>query len=443
MNEKIFKAYDIRGIYPDELNEEAAYNIGRAFISFLGKDSPEIVVGMDNRFSSGSLVASLEKGIIEQGGKVIKIGLCSSPMFYFAVAKYNYDGGIMVTASHNPKNYNGFKLVGQAGIPISSDNGLQQIKELVKAGNFKSPVVMGGKKEINILQDYVATLQNPNEFNYIIVVDTGNAVSGVPVPQILSKTGLIHIFDELDGNFPNHEPNPQIKENLRDLQSAIRIAGANLGVAFDGDGDRIFFLDEESQIIPADLILALVSAIILRKKGKQKIVYDLRCSNIVPETIKSWGGAPIMTKVGHSFIKQKMREEEAFFGGEVSGHYYAKEAFYSENPFFVVFTILSEMQKTKKSLSALIEPFQKYFHSDEINFTVTDPLQKIKVIKEKYGSQPKAKLLEIDGLRIDFEDWWFLVRASNTEPILRLIVEAPTHFLMEEKIKEISEIINE
>jgi len=240
MNEKIFKAYDIRGIYPDELNEEAAYNIGRAFISFIGKDSPEIVVGMDNRLSSESLVASLEKGIIEQGGKVIKIGLCSSPMFYFAVAKYNYDGGIMVTASHNPKNYNGFKLVGQAGIPISSDNGLQQIKELVKAGNFKSPVVIGGKKEINILQDYVAAFQNPNEFNYIIVVDTGNAVSGVPVPQILSKTGLIHIFDELDGNFPNHEPNPQIKENLRDLQSAIRIAGANLGVAFDGDGDRIF-----------------------------------------------------------------------------------------------------------------------------------------------------------------------------------------------------------
>ena len=441
MNEKIFKAYDIRGIFPDELNEETAYKIGRAFVSFLGIDRPKIVVGMDNRLSSAALSDFLEKGIMDQGGDVVKIGFCSSPMFYFAVAKFNYDGGLMVTASHNPKEYNGFKMVNKGGLPISETTGIKQIKELVLADNFKTPVAVGVKEDKDILSDYAASYQSPEEFNYTVVVDTGNASSGVPVSKMLSKTGLIHIFDELDGNFPNHEPNPQKKENLRDLQSAVKIAEADLGIAFDGDGDRVVFIDEQSQIIPADLIMSLMASIILRRKGRQKIAYDLRCSNIVPETIKSWGGIPILTKVGHSLIKEKMREEQITFGGEISGHYYFKEEFYNEAPYFVLFSILSEMKKTKKPLSALIAPFQKYFHSEEFNFTVAIPAEKIKSLKEKYAGDTTAQILEMDGLRINFKDWWFLVRSSNTEPVLRLIVEAKTHFLMDEKTKELSEFI--
>lgn len=439
MEEKIFKAYDIRGTFPEEVNEDAAYKIGRAFVSFLKKDKPKIVIGMDNRLSSGVLSNALQKGITEQGGDVVDLGFCTTPMFYFAAAKNDYDGGLMITASHNPPQYNGFKMVNKGGVPISGATGIEEIKKLALANDFIPAVNLGNKEKKDILPDYVEVTQSSETFDYTVIVDTANSISGIPVKKMLNKIGLIHIFDELDGNFPNHEPDPLKKENIEALKTAVKIASANLGIAFDGDGDRVFFVDENSQIISADLILALMAGIILKKRGKQKIIHDIRCSNIVPETIKKWGGEAIASRVGHSFIKEKMRETDAIFGGEFSGHYFYKNAFFSEDPFFVVFSILTEMKKTGKTLSQLIAPYRKYFHSGEINFTVENPALKIKDLKEQYKL---GTVSEMDGLRVDFQDWWFLVRASNTEPILRLIIEAQTQFLLDEKTKELSKIIN-
>lgn len=440
MNEKIFKAYDIRGIFPTELDEDAAYKIGRAFVLFLKKDRPKVVIGMDNRLSSGLLSAALQKGIIEQGGDVVDVGFCTTPMFYFSVAKFGYDGGLIITASHNPPEYNGFKMVGNGGIPISDATGIKEIKEMALANNFSPSKSLGKKEKKEIMPDYINNTQSRENFDFTIVVDTANSVSGVPIKKMLNKIALIQIFDDLDGNFPNHEPNPSKKENLRALQTAVKTANANLGVSFDGDGDRIWFVDEEGKIITPELILALMSGIILRKKGKQKILYDLRCGKIVPETIKKWGGTAIITRVGHSFIKEIMRKEDAIFGGEFSGHFFYKNAFYSEAPFCVLFSVLSEMKRTGKKLSQLIAPFRKYFHSEEINFKIANPQEKIREIKEKYSD---GKIMEIDGVRIDFENWWLLVRASNTEPVLRLMIEAETQFMMDQKLEELSKIIKQ
>ncbi|MFA5178188.1 MAG: phosphomannomutase/phosphoglucomutase [Candidatus Paceibacterota bacterium] len=445
MNEKIFKAYDVRGVFPEEINEETAYKIGKAFVCFLKNKSSEpnssklkIVVGMDNRLSSGYLFAALEKGILEQGGEIIDIGFCTTPMFYYGVAKFNYDGGIMITASHNPPQYNGFKMVNKGGVPISESTGLIQIKELALADNFILAPVPGRKEKKDILPDYWEDNFIDEDFSFTIVVDTANSVSSIPIKKMLKNTALIHIFDELDGKFPNHEPNPARPENLRDLCSAVKAARADLGVAFDGDGDRIFFVDEKGETIKPDLITALLASIILKKNFKQTILYDISSGNIVPETIKKWGSQAIMTRVGHSLIKEKMRQENAIFGGEFSGHYFFKKSFFSEEPFTVLFLVLGEMKKSGNSLSEIIEPFRKYFHSEELNYKVEDAKEKIKQIKEKYQS---GNINEMDGLRVDFEDWWFLVRPSNTEPVLRLMVEAKTKFMLEHKIKELEEVI--
>jgi len=445
MNEKIFKAYDIRGVFPEEINEETAYKIGQAFVCFLKENLFEsrseklkIVVGMDNRLSSGYLFAALEKGILEQGADIIDISFCTTPMFYFSVAKFNYDGGIMITASHNPPQYNGFKIVSKGGVPISESTGLARIKELTLADNFILDPIPGRKEKKEILFDYWEANFVNEDFNFTIVVDTANSVSGIPIKKMLKNTALIHIFDELDGKFPNHEPNPAKSENLKDLCSAVKAARADLGVAFDGDGDRIFFVDEKGETIKPDLITALLSSIILKKNFKQTVLYDISSGNIVPETIKKWGSKAVMTRVGHSLIKEKMRQENAIFGGEFSGHYFFKKAFFSEEPFTVLFFVLSEMKKSGNSLSELIEPFRKYFHSEELNYKVADVKEKIKQIKEKYQS---GNINEMDGLRVDFEDWWFLVRPSNTEPLLRLMVEAKTKFMLEQKINELEKII--
>jgi phosphomannomutase len=438
MDPKIFKAYDVRGIFPDELDEEAAYKIGQAFVLFLDQARPKIVIGMDNRFSSGPLANELKRGIIDQGGDVIDVGLSTTPMLYFAAAKYGYDAGINITASHNPPRYNGFKFVGKGAIPISETNGIKEIKELVIKSNFPCAKDKGIVEKKDILSDYVDRNIPDEDFYYTVVVDTANSVSGIPINRLLKRTRLIHIFDNLDGSFPNHEPDPLKPENICALRAAVIAGKADLGVAFDGDGDRLAFVDEKGSAIPSDLIVALMASIILKKQIKQKILYDIRCSNIVPETIKKWGGVPVVSRIGHSFIKETMRKEDVIFGGEFSGHYYYKNDYFCESPFFVLFSILKEMKKTGRPLSALIEPFKKYYHSEEINFKIPDAQDKIKQLKEKYGH---GTVNELDGLRIDFPDWWFLVRPSNTEPVLRLILEAETKFLMEEKIKELSDFI--
>lgn len=415
----IFKAYDIRGIYGEQLNEDIAYKIGRAFAMYMGH---RIVVARDNRLSSDSLFKALTKGINDQGSDVYDIGLATSPMFYFAVPNLDCDGGIIITASHNPSNYNGFKMVRGDSMPLSGEDGIDEIKRLVEKNDF----VSGEKGNIytkDITNEYINSFER-KKHNLKVVVDTANSVPGLIVGEMLSGVQLLHIFSELDGNFPNHEPNPLKEENIKDLREKVLEYGADMGISFDGDGDRVFFIDERGELISSDLIIALVAKLI-----DKKILYDPRCSNIVKETAKE----SVMYRVGHSFIKQKMRDDDIFFGGEYSGHYYLKQgSSYYESPYFVIYTLLEAMEDNK--LSELILPFRKYYHSGELNFKVEDKQSVIEAIEKKYS---QGKITKIDGIRIDFDDWWFLLRASNTEPVLRLIVEAKSKELLEGKIKEI------
>jgi len=446
---KIFKAYDIRGKYPEELNTELAYKIGRALVKFLQKKKKKlnIFIGRDNRLSSPSLKKAAMKGIIDSGANVIDIGLSTTPMLYFSVGYYNFDGGVQTTASHNPPQYNGFKLVREKAIPIGGQTGLEEIKNIAGKIDFlKDKAVKGKITKKNIIPDYLKfTLKSVN-FKKIkplkIVIDTANAVPGIIIPKLFQKTPLkiYHLFGKLDGNFPNHQPNPLIEENLISLQKQVLKKKADLGIAFDGDGDRVIFVDEKGKIIRADLITALISEIILAKNKREKILYDLRSSNIVPEVISKCGGKAIMGRVGHSFIKERMRKENIIFAGEISGHYYLRDNFFCEAPFFVIFKILEEISQKKEPISKIIARYEKYYHSGEINFEVDNKEGIIKKLKEIYSK--KGKVIEIDGLRIDFKDWWFNVRTSRTEPLLRVNIEANNRQLLEEKKKELVDLIN-
>lgn len=442
INPDIFKAYDVRGVYPQEINEEVAYFIGRAFIKFLKKNKPKVIVSRDGRLSSSFLFKALAKGIIDQGGEVINIGLSTSPMFYFTVAHFKLDGGINITASHNPAQYNGFKMVQKGAIPISGNSGLEEIKKLIigkfidqKKGKITSKKVLKEYLKFN-LKDFKLKIIKPLK----IVIDTANAVPGIIIPKLFEKTNIkiYHLFSKLDGSFPNHSPDPLIKKNLKTLCQTIKAKKANLGVAFDGDGDRIIFIDEKGKAVSGDLITALIAEIILREYPKKSIFYDIRSSKIVKEVIEKKQGIPVEGRVGHSLIKEKMRQENIFFGGELSGHYYLKNHYFSDSPLFVLFKILEELSKTRTSFSEIIKPYQKYFYSGEINFEVKDKQKILKVLEEKFK---EGTVLKIDGLKIDFPNWWFLVRPSNTEPVMRLIVEAKTKKLMNEKKKELSSLI--
>ncbi|HOF44696.1 MAG TPA: phosphomannomutase/phosphoglucomutase [Candidatus Pacearchaeota archaeon] len=415
----IFKAYDIRGIYGEQLNEDIAYKIGRAFAMYIGS---KIVVAKDNRLSSDSLFEALTRGITDQGSDVYNIGLSTSPMFYFAVSNLVCDGGVIITASHNPPQYNGFKMVRSDAMPLSGEDGINQIKQLVEENNFSSSK-KGNISTLDITDKYVNSFEI-KKYNLKVVVDTANSVSGLIVNRMFRGVSLFHLFSELDGSFPNHEPNPLEEKNIKDLREKVLEYGADIGIAFDGDGDRVFFVDEKGELISSDLIIALIAKLI-----DKKVLYDLRCSNIIKETARD----SVMWRVGHSFIKKKMKDEDIFFGGEYSGHYYLKQgSSYYESPYFVIYKLFEAMEN--KKLSELIAPFKKYYHSGELNFEVKDKQSVIEKVEKNYSY---GKITKIDGVRIDFDDWWFLLRGSNTEPILRLIVEAKSKELLDSKIKEI------
>jgi phosphomannomutase len=449
----IFKAYDIRGIYPQEINEKTAYLIGIAFSKFLtrskrktGKKTFNIAVGRDNRLSSSCLFKGLTRGIISQGVNVIDIGLATTPMLYFAVAQYGFDGGVIVSASHNPCQYNGFKMVREKAMPISGETGIKEIQAMAvkikKQAIVKSGTVK--KAEKSVLKDYLKF--NFEKFNFSafqpfkVVVDTANAVPGILIPEISKKScfKFYHLFKKLDGSFPNHNPDTLVEENLRFLKKEILRQKADLGIAFDGDGDRIVFVSEKGEVVSGDLISALIAKELLRKSPRKKILYDIRFSNVVKETILENKGKPVLGRVGHSFIKEKMRKEKILFAGELSGHFYHQEHYFSEAPLFVLFKILEIISKKKKPFSEIIKPLKKYYHSGEMNFKIEDKEKKIRQLKNYYKN---GRILTIDGLRVDFKDWWFLVRPSNTEPLLRLIIEATTEGLMKKKKKELIALI--
>jgi phosphomannomutase len=424
----IFKAYDIRGIYGTELTEEIAYRFGRAFVSYLR--CKVVAVGHDMRDSSPAIEKELIRGLTDQGASVVRIGMATTPMLYFAVAKFGHDAGINVTASHNPAQFNGFKLVAKDAVPISGDTGIYAMRDLVEKNEY-APAEKGTVSERADVQDlYIANalaaveVSSLNKFS--LVVDTANGMGGMVIPQFLAQVpcDFEHMFPELDGTFPNHEANPLKIETLRALQSEVVSKKADVGIAFDGDADRVGFVDENGQVVPSDLFTAIIAAELLKHAPGAKILYDLRSSKAVSEAIAAAGGIPIETRVGHSYIKAHMRKEKAAFAGEVSGHYYLQSNHYIESPFIVLLLLLKLMSETGKKLSELIAPLRKYYSTGELNFEVEDKVSAMKRVKEAFSDA--QKVYELDGLSVVYPDWWLNVRPSNTENLLRLVVEANT-----------------
>jgi len=438
---KIFKAYDIRGLYPGEIDEDTAYKIGRSFVEFL--KAKEVLVGRDMRLSSKDLFDSLTQGIIEQGADVLDLGEISTDALYFASGEFSKPA-IMITASHLSSRHNGFKLCREDAVPMSKYAGLDDIQKLVVLGGFSQPEKKGKIIEQDILNEYVKHVLSFIDLSKLrplkIVVDAGNGMAGKMIPLVFKDLPIkiTEMYFELDGSFPNHVPNPIKSKNLTDLQRKVKSKKANLGIAFDGDGDRVFFVDEKGKIIKSSLVFALLVKKVLEKYPKGKVVYNMVCSKIVPETIKELGGEAIIGRTGHSFIKHKMKETGAVFAGEHSGHYYFKENFGADSGLIAFLIILEIISTTKKSFSQLIKPFKKYFSIEQTNFKIENQDETLRRLEGKYRD---GKLSHIDGLSVEYPDWRFSIRPSNTEVLLRLNLEANSEALMKEKFKEVSGLI--
>lgn len=451
VNAQIFKAYDIRGIYQQDFDEDLAYKLGKAYVKLrqqeLGRESITVVSARDMRLSSESLQASVIKGMVEAGAQVININLASTPTFYFAVAHYGYDGGIQVSASHNPSKYNGFKMVRERALPIGEGNGMEEIKALVLGADLPAASETGSVLEKSgVIADQVAHDLEHVDLALIkpmtIVIDTANAMGATFFDELFAKLPQIKLIKmnwQLDGTFPAHEADPFKHENMVSLCERVIAEKADLGISTDGDADRIFFTTEDGQAVEAGITRAILCQIFLAEKPGAKIAYDIRPGRITPDTIISHGGTPIITRVGHSLIKAQAIAEGAYFAGESSGHFFLNlpEGCY-EVPMIVALKIMSELSKSGQTFSEYIKPYQKYFHSGEINSTVTDPQAKIAEIKTKFAD---GKQSELDGITVEYDDYWFNVRASNTEPLLRLNLEATTKEKMEEKMDELLQLI--
>lgn len=443
MNEKIFKAYDIRGLYPEDINEAGAYQIGRAVAAYTGAKT--IAVGIDMRTSSPSLEAALVRGIVDQGTDVIKIGLATTPLVYFSSWKLDVDAGIIITASHNPAQYNGMKLCRRNAVPIGEGEGMEEIKKLAIAGIFSNPAKLGTVSENNNLHaEYLAYMTNffkkgLGKKKVVIDFANGMGIADKAVYDALSSDiESVPMYDCMDGNFPNHEANPLKTETLEALQQKVIEEKADLGIAYDGDADRVGFVDEKGEVVPMDFITALIAKEVLKKYPGGMILMDLRSSNAVREMVEAAGGRTALSRVGHSLIKKQMRAQNAVFAGELSGHYYFEENSYGEMSTLAVIMILNLLNETDQKMSALTADLKKYFRSGEINSEVSDKQAVFSRIKEQYAA---GTLNELDGLRIDFPDWWFNVRASNTEPVIRLNVEATSQTVMVEKRDELLSLI--
>lgn len=426
----IFKAYDIRGVYPEELNEELAEKIGLAIGAVV--EGKTIIVGRDMRLAAPQIQEALIKGLTRAGKDVVNIGQVTTPMVTFAVARFGHGGGVQVTASHNPSQYIGFKISRAHAEPVSYETGINEIERRVAEGDLPEAEAPGSVAERDILPEYLEhVLGAAGDIHGLkVVVDAGNGMAGYLMPPLFEHLDaeLVPLYFELDGSFPNHEANPLKPENLVDLQKKVVEVGADLGAAFDGDGDRVAFVDERGRAVSGDLVTALIAKEVLAKEPGATILYDLRSSWAVKEEIEAAGGVPIVCRVGHSFIKAKMREHDAAFGGELSSHYYFRDNFYCDSGAFTLLEVLSLRCREGKPFSELVAPLQRYYASGEINSEVADKAGKIEELAHFYDGGRQSRL---DGLSVEFEDWWFNVRPSNTEPALRLVVEAKTPERME------------
>jgi phosphomannomutase len=441
----IFKAYDIRGTYPDQFNEDVAYRIAHAFAQKL---APALtVVGQDMRTSGPALVEPVTRGLTEQGSDVVQIGLTSTPMYYHSVNALNGDAGVMITASHNPEQYNGFKLTGPKAIPSIAFVSNDDLYRIANSGEFEAPYGTGKLRgSVSTLDGYIEAVLSTSgvtDFGGLkIVVDAGNGMGGMILPKLFEgKNCTVYpLYWEIDGRFPNHEANPLKEETLTALKQKVIEVGANLGVAYDGDGDRVGFVDEKGETVPGDMITALIAKEMLKEKPGALIMYDLRSSWAVKEEIEKAGGKAIMCRVGHGLIKRQMRENGAYFAGELSSHYYFQNFYITDNGDLAMLKIIQLLVDEKEPLSEMVRPIMRYFHSPEINSTIKDVNAKLAELKERYKD---GHQIELDGLTVEYDDWWFNVRPSQTEPLLRLNAEAKTEAKMEEKVKELLDIIRE
>jgi phosphomannomutase len=442
----LFKAYDVRGIVPRELTPQIAYRIGRAIVAFL--DVPHVAVGRDMRVSGPALSAALIDGIRDQGADAIDIGLVSTDTLYFAVGKYGYPAGVMITASHNPAAYNGFKICKEGARALSMDTGIADIRDLTVRGNFPAPRndKRGDLQQRDVIDAYaehVLSIIDPGVIKPLkIAVDAGNGMAGLLVPRVFKDLPceIVPLYFELDGTFPNHEANPIEPENIRDLQRTVVDQQCDLGIAFDGDADRMFLIDEHGAFIGGDMTTAMVSIQMLKEHPHSSIVYNLICSRTVPEIISEHGGTPIRSRVGHSFIKAIMRDNDAVFGGEHSGHFYFRDNWYADSGLIAVLTVLELISEDGQSLSQILMPIDNRVRSGEINLEVSDIGAVIADVESTYAAQG-AEIDYLDGLTVGFDDWWFNLRGSNTQPLLRLNIEADERALLDEKTSEVLSII--
>jgi phosphomannomutase len=443
INKSIFKAYDIRGVYPSEINEEAVYNIGRAAAQHFAAKT--IAIGRDARESSPSLFAELTRGIMDAGCSVIDLGVLTTPMVYFAAWKVpEADMVISVTASHNPPQYNGMKFALKNAVPVGENSGLNDIRDLALKGEFEEVAEKGILSMQDIkpeYYDYFASFAHFEDKQFTIVVDTANAMGVLELEvykRFPNNLKLVTLYDDLSHPFSAHEANPLRLDTLEELQAKVVEINADLGIAFDGDADRVGFVDEKGDIIPMDFATGMLAKEILRTNAGATILYDLRSSKAVKEVIEESGGVALECKVGHSNIKQQMREDGALFAGELSGHYYFKENSFAEAGSLASLILLNLMTETGQKISELTQDLKRYFHSGEINSDVEDKDEVLATLKSKYAD---GKIHELDGLKVEYPHWWFNVRPSNTEPLLRLNMEADTKALMEEKRDELLAII--
>ena len=442
----IFLAYDIRGIYGQNMTDEVAYRIGRAVAQYL--QVPEIAVGRDMRLSSPQLAQALQRGITDQGVNAVDLGMTTTDELYFAVGKFDYLAGAMITASHNPRQYNGMKFCRAQAFPISLDTGLADIRDLAVRGEFSEPAHKGTVTKRDVLDDYVAHALSFIDVSKVkplkVVIDAGNGMAGMVMPPVFEHLPceLVPLYFELDGSFPHHPASPIEPENMVDLQKKVREVRADLGAAFDGDADRMFPVDEHGNVVDGSMVTTIVSNSLLRKHPGSTILYNLIVSKSAPELINKLGGTAVRTRVGHSYIKAEMRRTNAIFGGEHSGHFYFRDNWYADSGLIALLLILELVSVEGKPLSELLKPLDRGVRSGEINTRVSNVQDKLHALEERFGKEAQS-LDRLDGLTLDFGDWWFNVRGSNTEPLLRLNVEANSQKLMEQKREEVLEVIRE
>mgnify|MGYP000073550851 CR=1 FL=1 len=447
IDEAIFKAYDIRGIYPDQLNEDIAYKVGRALVTYLNCD--QIAVGQDVRLSSPSLFESLARGINDSGADVYHLGVISTDGMYFAVGKYGFPAGIMITASHNPGQYNGFKMCREKAIPLSGDEGIDEIREIINKGQFREGT--GKIVEKIITEDYVEHILGFINVNNLkppavehplrVVVDCGNGVGGIFIKKLFEylPCKLIPMYLEPDGNFPNHLPNPIEPENTQEIRQKVVDINADLGAAFDGDADRVFLVDNKGRVLNGGIVGALIARSLLHKEPQSKFVYNIICSRVMREMVEKYGGTAIKSRVGHAFIKPLMRKYDAIFGAEHSGHFYFRDNFYADSGLIAFVIILELVSQENEDLAQLVDKIDNRFRIDETNFQVDDISEKMKELERKLKTKGYT-IDKLDGLTVEMDDFWFNLRPSNTEPLIRMNIEAKSQELLEEKKKELARL---